>query len=138
MYFKKSAADENQKLNKVDFESLLDDDDQGKRIGMIVPGAKKDVFNITSLLPSIKRNYPDHNLYFVTNSDNFAILDGNPNIHKVIPFSEELEDLFLLEGRGEYNGYFEIAYLPHFTTQKLVNFIHNGKDKLDFDIVYKN
>ena len=138
LYFKKAAVEENQKLNKVDFESLLDSDDKGKRIAMVVPDAKKDIFNITSLLPSIKRIYPDYNLYFITNPDNFSILDGNPFIHKVLPFSDELEDLFLLEGRGDHKGYFEIAYLPHFTTQKMVNFIHNNQDKPDFDVVYRD
>ena len=105
---------------------------------MVVPDAKKDIFNITSLLPSINRIYPDYNLYFITNPDNFSILDGNPFIHKVLPFSDELEDLFLLEGRGDHKGYFEIAYLPHFTTQKMVNFVHNNQDKPDFDVVYRD
>jgi ADP-heptose:LPS heptosyltransferase len=89
---------------------------------------------MTSILPSIKRLYPDHNIYFITQPDFFEVLDGNPLIHKMIPYNEQLDNLFTLEGRADNDGYFEIAYFPNVATQKFVSYPHNCKDKIDFNL----
>ena len=133
-YFKKVAQDTNKGQDKVDFEKMLDKDDKGKRIAVVLPQARKDVFYLTSILPSIKRLYPEYNIYFITNPDLFEILDGNPYIYKVIPYDSQLDDAFTLEGRAEHNGYFDIAYFPNTTTQKFVSYTHNCKDKVDFKL----
>ena len=75
-YFRKVALDTNKSQDKVDFEKMLDENDKGKRIAVVLPQSRKDVFHLTSILPSIKRLYPDHNIYFITNPDLFEILDG--------------------------------------------------------------
>ena len=78
--------------------------------------------------------YPEHNIYFFTNADCLDILDGNPNVHKVLQFQQEIDDPFILEGRADHEGYFDIAYFPNTTTQKFVSYTHNCKDKIDFDL----
>ena len=133
-YFKKVATDTNEKENQTDFEDMLDADDSGKRIAVILPQGYKDVFGLTSLLPSIKRLHPDYNIYFITNLQNMEILDGNPHVHKVIRYTDQLDNPFTLEGRGEHKGYFEIAYFPNLATQKFVSYTHNCKDKTDFNL----
>jgi glycosyltransferase involved in cell wall biosynthesis len=133
-YFRKVAKDDFDKNNIKDFEEFLDKDDKGKRIAIVLPGAHKDVFLFSSILPSVKRNYPDYNIYFICNPAHQEILDGNPNIHKVLPYSDKLDDMFTLEGRGGQEGYFEIAYFPHVGTQKFVSYVHNCKDKTDFNL----
>ena len=133
-YFKKVATDTNKQQTKVEFQDLLSKDDQGKRIAVVLPHAHKDVFALTSILPSIKRLYPDYNIYFITNPEFFDILDGNPLVHQMIPYNEQLDNLFTLEGRGEHEGYFEIAYFPNVGTQKFINYPHNCKDKIDFSL----
>ena len=45
-----------------------------------------------------------------------------------------MEDVLLLEGRGEHKGFFDIVFLPHVNTQKISNFSRNGRDKIAFDI----
>ena len=45
-----------------------------------------------------------------------------------------MENSLWLEGAGEHNGFFEIAFLPHIGTQKSINYIHNGKDVIQFDL----
>ena len=132
-YFKKVAADET-KNESIPFEEILDKDDKGRRIAVILPQAQKDVFLFTSLLPSIKKLYKDHNIYFATRPEYSEILDGNPYIHKVIPYSEQLDDMFTVEGRGDHDGFFEVAYFPHVTTQKFISYVHNCKDKTDFNL----
>jgi hypothetical protein len=45
-----------------------------------------------------------------------------------------MENQIWCEGNKDFQGYFEIAFLPHFGTQKMLNYLHNGKDKIEFDI----
>jgi ADP-heptose:LPS heptosyltransferase len=133
-YFKKVAVDSNQKENQTDFENMLDKDDEGRRIGIVLPEGEKDVFYLTSILPSIKELYPDYNIYFITSPNCFDVLDGNPYIHKTIPYADSLDDPFALEGRGSHKGYFDIAYFPNTATQRFVSYTHNCKDKTDFKL----
>jgi glycosyltransferase involved in cell wall biosynthesis len=133
-YFKKVAKDTNKQEDKIDFENMIDKEDKGKRIAVVLPQAQKDVFCLTSILPSIKKLYPDHNIYFITTPDCFDVLDGNPYIHKTIPYSDQIDNTFTLEGRGDHEGYFDIAYFPNLATQRFVSYTHNCKDKTDFKL----
>lgn len=133
-YFKKVAKDTNKQEDKIDFENMLDKEDKGKRIAVVLPQAQKDVFCLTSILPSIKKLYPDYNIYFITTPDCFDVLDGNPYVHKTIPYSDQIDNTFILEGRGDHEGYFDIAYFPNLATQRFVSYTHNCKDKTDFKL----
>ena len=133
-YFKKTALDENNKNNKVPFEDILDKDDEGKRILISMPQSIGDVYLCTSLLKNMKETYPDYNIYFATKPEYFSILDGNPYIHKCIVYTAALDSLPAMEGQGEHKGYFEIAFLPFIGTQRILNYMHNGKDKIQFDL----
>jgi hypothetical protein len=89
---------------------------------------------ITSLFESLKKVYPKYNLYIATKQEHFDILIGNPYVHKVIPYVPQMDNLMWLEGAGEHKGFFEIAFLPHIGTQRVLNYLHNGKDIIEFDI----
>ena len=89
---------------------------------------------ITSLFKSFKDVYSNYNLYVATKQEYFDIFNSNPFVHKVIPYIPQMENLLWLEGAGEHNGFFEIAFLPHIGTQKSINYIHNGKDVIQFDL----
>ena len=115
-------------------EEYLDKDDKGSRILIVMPESIGDVYLTTSILPNIKKLYPDHNLYFATKEEYHEVLDGNPHVHKVIPYMREMENLIALEGQGEKEGSFEIAFLPFIGTQRNLNYMHNGKDKIQFDL----
>ena len=67
-----------------------------------------------------------------TDFKDFEILDGNPHVHKLIPYSPELDNVFQLEGNGKDQGYFKVVYAPHFYTQKISCYQHNGRDIIDF------
>jgi hypothetical protein len=45
-----------------------------------------------------------------------------------------MDNLLWSEGFGDHKGYFDITFLPYIGTQRILNYLHNGKDKLDFDI----
>tara|TARA_Y100001938_G_scaffold29079_2_gene39296 strand:+ start:9470 stop:11383 length:1914 start_codon:yes stop_codon:yes gene_type:complete len=134
-YFRKTAIAENEKIITTDITDFLDDD-EGKRILYVMPQSIGDVFLSTSLFKSLKENYPDYNLYVATKENNFQVLEGNEYVYKVIPYMDEMSNQPWLEGIGDHQGYFEIAFLPHIGTQMTLDYLHNGKDKIAFDIKY--
>jgi len=136
-FFKDTASRENSSnKNPEKRTSLKDliDDDKEKRLVVVMPRSIGDVYMTTSLLPSLAKNYPDYAIYFATNTINFPILDGNPYIYKCIPYHPQMDDLLFLEGKGEHEGFFDIAFLPNIGTQKIFNYQHNGMDKIQFDL----
>ena len=132
-FFKNVARKENAENNKIELSNLLSKDDEGKRILFMMPESAGDVFLSTSLLPSIKNLYPNYNIYFSTKPEYVSMLDGNPHIHKVLLYSPQMENLLTMEGHGEHKGYFDIAFLPHFGTQKTFDYQHNGKDLIELN-----
>jgi glycosyltransferase involved in cell wall biosynthesis len=133
-YFRQVANKENQENKKTSFEEILDSEGVENRILYVMPESIGDIYLSTSLFESIKKQYPDKNLYVATKPEYFDILKGNSYIHKVIPYISQMDQLLWLEGAGDHNGFFEIAFLPHIGTQRVFNYQHNGKDKIAFDL----
>lgn len=137
-YFRRVATKENLENSKVELSDLLGSDDKGKRILFVMPESAGDVFMATSLLSSIKNLYPNHNIYFATKPEYLEILHGNPLIYKSLVFSPFMENLLTMEGHGVNEGYFDITFLPHIGTQKIFDYQHNGKDKVEFNLYTKD
>ena len=133
-HFKQVALDHNQKINTQDLSDLLGDKDKGKRIAIVIPQSETDVFLVNSLIKNFKKQYKDYNLYIFTQPQYFPFIDDNPDIHRVVPYSPNLENSFLMEGVGEHEGLFEMVFYPHTTTQKNICYIHNGLDKHQFSL----
>jgi hypothetical protein len=128
----------NQKLNKpkqINFEDLLDKDDEGKRLAVVIPQSGGDVLMVNSLLKNLKCLYPEYNIYIFTDPKFFDLIRDNPVVHKVLPYNPICDNLLFLEGQGTHKGFFELAFLPHATTQKFFAYQHNGKDKIQFSLV---
>lgn len=122
------ASQEAQNLQRTEFSSLFTDDDKGNRIAVVIPKSSVDVFYINSLMGNLKDKYPQSNIYVFTEPQFFELIEDNPAIYKCLPYSPSIDNPFLLEGKGDHEGYFNIAYFPHVTTQKFPTFIHNGLD----------
>ena len=104
-----------------------------------MPEAIGDLYLCTSLFKSIKDQYPDYNLYVCCKPEFSQVLQGNPYIHKVINYIQEMDDITWLEGKGDHEGYFEIAFMPYVGTQRFLNYMHNGKDKIAYkDLKYES
>lgn len=131
-YFRNVALQENSKTKKFNFEDLLDQKDNNSKILFVMPESEVDLFLSTSLFKSIKDTYPNHSLYVATKSEYHEILDGNPYIKKVIQYIPQMDDILWLEGVSDHNGYFDIAFLPYVNSQRIVNFLHNGKTKINY------
>ena len=127
-YFRKVAREHNAKYFPMKIEDYLDKEDKGKRILYVMPDSPVDVFLSTALFKSIKIKYPEYNLYVATKPENFSILLANENVHSTIPYTPQFDNPLYLEGVNDEGGYFEIAFTPHLTTQRISNYIHNDKD----------
>ena len=125
---------ENKNSNDKNLEDLLDD---GKKIAILMPESAGDVLWLNSLIENVKKLYPNYDIYIFTKNQFFDYIEDNPSVHKVLPFSPELEDLHLLEGKEGHKGYFDIAFLPYYGTQRFHNYHHNGIDKTEFEL-YEN
>ena len=132
-YFRNVALKENEKNKQVKFEDLLDANDKG-RVIYVIPESAGDVFLSTALFKSIKNRYSEFSLYVATKPQYKDILDGNPYVHRWLEYNPIMDNLIWLEGNNQHNGYFDIAYLPYTCTQRNLNYLHNGLDKLDFSL----
>ncbi len=126
-------AKPSEELKVIPFDSFLDKE-RKDRILFVMPESEEDVFLSTALLPSIKKAYPDKDIYFATKPQFKEILLGNRFIYKVLDFHPHMENLFMMEGQGSHKGYFEICFLPHIGTQKHLDYLHHGNDIITLNI----
>ena len=124
-HFIKVAKDQNLKKPIV-FEDLLSKDDKGKRVAVIIPQSGTDVLLINSLLENLQKKHKNNNIYIFTKPEFFDYIEDNPYVYKCIPYSEVLDNPLSMEGFSEHEGFFNAAYYPATTTQKVPCYIHNG------------
>lgn len=133
-YFRSVAEKENKENKKVELTEFLDQEDEGSRLLIVMPERIGDIYLSTALLPNFKKQYPNYNIYYATKPQHFEVLDGNPYIHKCIPYHDSLANLPAMEGQGESQGYFNMVFIPFLGTQRIINFPHNTEDKIQFDL----
>jgi len=61
---------------------------------------------------------------------------GNPYVFKWIEWNPMVENLIWAEGNKDHRGFFDICYLPTVGTQDKLDYMHQGIDKIDFEIKY--
>lgn len=133
-YFLSVANKENQEIvNSLD--SILSSD-SSRKIAVVINENATETFLCTSLLPSINRLYPDHNLYFFAPKHNLDILKGNPYVHKSISVSDEIFDCIGLEKNREDNKFFDVVYYPSDNSSGAFRYCHKGRDKLEYNTEY--
>lgn len=105
-YFKSVAIKENSENSKVTLEGLIEKSNNKKAL-IISSADASTIFAATSLLDSFHKTYKDTDLYFACHPNFHDILNGNPNIKKVLQYDEQMEDEFLMTGRSSQKGYFD-------------------------------
>jgi glycosyltransferase involved in cell wall biosynthesis len=118
--------------NKLDLQKLVD---EGKSLAIVMPQSSSDLLWINSMLSNLKELYPQHKIYIFTKPEFYSFIDDNPNVHKVLPYSPQIDNVFLLEGKTDHKGYFDLAFFPHHNVQTS-NFFHNGEDKKQFQLCH--
>ena len=131
---KEDKKEENKKTNKTSFEDLLSDVEIENRIAVLMPESGGDVLMVNSLMKNLNGLYPDKKIFFFTKKEFFPFIDDNPFVHKVLQYDPQLDNLLKLEGSGPNKGYFDMAFIPNVGTQKVLNYIHNGKNKNQFEL----
>ena len=129
-YFKHVATSHNTDVEQknFDFESVLDKDDEGRRIAIILKNDPASCFASTYFFEDMQKTYPDHNIYIFTDAP-LNLFGGNKFIHKILPLYPCLNDIGFLEGSPDNKRFFEVAYMPHLESQLLKNYAHNDSDK---------
>jgi len=103
-YFKSVALKENRENIKINFEDLFEQNKKKKAL-MISSADAALVSSATSLFESFHEVYKNTDLYFACHPQFKDILNGNPHVKKVLQYQPEMEDEFLMIGRGSHKGY---------------------------------
>jgi glycosyltransferase involved in cell wall biosynthesis len=135
-YFRSVAQNELAKENAISIEDLFDKDEGLTRVLIVQPESLGDIFLVTALFESIRNRYPSetHKIYFATKPQYQEIIDGNPYIDKWIPYHQSMDSALAMEGAGPHKGVCDIVYHPYFSTQRLLDYTHNGIDKIDLSL----
>lgn len=125
-FFIKTAIDENNK-NKppIDFGELLDKNNGKKRGLIVIKQSIGDCLMITQLLESFHEIYPDHDLYIGTEPQYFSIFDGNPFIHKVLPYQSFMENeiICINAGGNQLDTFFHVYIHPAILSQRQLGYL---------------
>lgn len=119
------------KENKKKIEDFFIGGDEEKRIAVVIPESAGDVLMINSLISNLKKKHEDYNIYVVTQPQYFCMIDDHPDVANLIPYQSGMDNLLLWEGRGDWNGYVDIAFLPFIGSQRYLNYLH-GPDKENY------
>lgn len=132
-YFKKVAFGENEKIYNNTLLESLKKSDNSNRIAFIQPESNEEVIIASSLLPSIKKQYPNHDIYFFTKPEYFDLINSSPYVYKVLNYFSKLDDPLYFEGKGDMPKYFDIVYAPYLSIRNN-NYTRNTKDIIQYDI----
>ena len=114
----------------------LKDNKNTKKIAFIQPEGAEEVIIATSLIPSIKKLHPQHDIYFFTKSEYFDIINSHPDIKKVLNYFDKMNDPLFFEGKASGTKYFDIVYAPYLSINN--NYFRNGEDKLQYNVYESN
>jgi hypothetical protein len=135
-YFRKTALNENQNAFLSEMLESLNNNKNTKKIAFIQPEGAEEVIIATSLIPSIKKLYPEHDIYFFTKSEYFDIINSHPDVKKVLNHFDKMNDPLFFEGKGSSVKYFDIVYAPYLSINN--NYFRNGEDKLQYNVYESN
>lgn len=118
-HFQNVAAQQNNQVTQktIDFSELLDPTDE-KRLLVTMPESAGDVLMVSSIIPQIKNLYPEFRLYFATSPQFKELVEHLPEIHRILDFMPVMEDIFLMTGKSEHKGYFDIVMPLHVGSQR--------------------
>lgn len=122
-YFIHVARQENAKNKSVDFGQILDNNGR-KRALICMKESGGDIFLTTALFESFAETFPEYDLYFACDPKFFNILEGNPYIHKLLPYMPQMENEMAMR------FYFDYYCFPAIATQRQLNYLARDKTAL--------
>jgi len=135
-YFRKVALSENQNSFLDEMLSSLKENKDSKKIAFIQPNGVEEIIIATSLVTSIKKNYPDYDIYFFTRNEYFDLINSHPDVKKVLNYFNKMDDPLFFEGKGSNNKYFDIVFAPYLSINN--NYFRNAEDIIQYNIYESN
>lgn len=124
--FIKAAHEENGKSQQFKIQDHLTDEPKDRRLIIVVRNGVREALYCLSLLPSLHEKHPNHKIYFATTPVLEELTHDNPYIHKIIPYNEAMNNALYLEGLGEHEGFFDMAFIPENCVDLKAIGHHNG------------
>lgn len=129
-FFRNVALEEVQKNTKTDIWDIVDKDRPNPRLLFVVKESAGDNYVCSALLEGVKENYPEHDIYWMTEPKYHEILEGHPLIHKLLPYIPQLDNEMAAIGCGQENGLFDVYLCPTVLTQAKLSYLSNNNSKL--------
>lgn len=123
-YFISVAKSDNVKGKKsvIKFESFLDQNGKDRAL-FLLKESIGDLILATSLFESFHEKYPDTDLYVMCDPKFFNIFDGNPYVHKLIPYIQEAENELAMIGVANNQKFFNYYFHTAIGTQRVLNYL---------------
>jgi glycosyltransferase involved in cell wall biosynthesis len=122
-FFINVAKNDNRNLgDQQTFADLLEETGRPKLLFVLKESAG-DILNSTSLLPSLKKQYPNHDVYYACDPKFAGILLANPNIHAILPYDPIMENELQMIGAGSHKGWFDIYIHAGISCQRQLNYL---------------
>ena len=115
---------------KQTFADLLEETGRPKLL-FVLKESGGDILNSTSLLPSLKEQYPNHDVYYACDPKFAGILMGNPNIHAILPYDPVMEGELQMIGCGPHKGWFDVYINAGISCQRQLNYLSHNKLALE-------
>jgi len=135
-YFRKIALSDNQKSFLDEMLSSLKENNNSKKIAFVQPNGVEEIIIATSLVTSIKKSYPDYDIYFFTRNEYFDLINSHPDVKKVLNYFNKMDDPLFFEGKGSNNKYFDIVFAPYLSINN--NYFRNAEDIIQYNIYESN
>ena len=135
-YFRKIALSDNQKSFLDEMLSSLKENNNSKKIAFVQPNGVEEIIIATSLVTSIKKSYPDYDIYFFTRNEYFDLINSHPDVKKVLNYFNKMDDPLFFEGKGANNKYFDIVFAPYLSINN--NYFRNAEDIIQYNIYESN
>ena len=135
-YFRKIALSDNQKSFLDEMLSSLKENNNSKKIAFVQPNGVEEIIIATSLVTSIKKLYPDYDIYFFTRNEYFDLINSHPDVKKVLNYFNKMDDPLFFEGKGSNNKYFDIVFAPYLSINN--NYFRNAEDIIQYNIYESN
>lgn len=135
-YFRKIALSENQNSFLDEMLSSLKENKDSKKIAFVQPNGVEEIIIATSLVTSIKKSYPDYDIYFFTRNEYFDLINSHPDVKKVLNYFNKMDDPLFFEGKGANNKYFDIVFAPYLSINN--NYFRNAEDIIQYNIYESN
>jgi hypothetical protein len=109
-------------------------ENDSKKLLLVVPESAGDIFLATSLLEDLKQSYKEFEIYFACKPQFKDILLNNPYITTVIDYLPVMDNQIVMEGTGNWKGIFDISIMLTIFTQRYLNYINNGLTRISLNL----